>query len=335
MNPREALASRWARVREARKDILTARVGVQELAGDLAACRAELAACRADLTACRHELAIATHDLHALSGRLAWERGRMLDALRAIRDDDSAAWQALWRLRDTEEYAAAFDEDEPLVSVVIPTWTNWRLLRERALPSLLEQTYKRFECIVVGDAAPPEAADVVGSFGDDRLRFVNLPYRGPYPEHDVDAWRIAGTLPANTGVALSGGRWLLHGSDDDVLRPTCIASLLALAREQAAEVAYGKQAVQVHDEIVDVIGVFPPEHGHWGAQASLIHSGLRFIWAEPSDWLFEVPNDWSMAERMLRIGVRFAMLDEPVVDYYPSRGWTPPAQVGEGNPASR
>ena len=45
------------------------------------------------------------------------------------------------------------------------------------------------------------------------------------------------------------------------------------------------------DEIVDVIGVFPPEHGHWGAQASLIHSGLRFIWAEPSDWLFEVPND--------------------------------------------
>jgi hypothetical protein len=88
-------------------------------------------------------------------------------------------------------------------------------------------------------------------------------------------------------------------------------------------------------KIVDVIGVFPPEHGQWGAQASLIHSGLRFIWAEPSDWLFEVPNDWSMAERMLRIGVRFAMLDEPVVDYYPSRGWTPRAQVGERDPASR
>jgi len=29
------------------------------------------------------------------------------------------------------------------------------------------------------------------------------------------------------------------------------------------------------------------------------------------------------------------MLDEPVVDYYPSRGWTRPAQVGERNPAPR
>src|SRR5262249_42067681 len=90
------------------------------------------------------------------------------------------------------------------------------------------------------------------------------------------------------------------------------------------------------------IGAFPPEQDRWGAQASLIHSGLRFIWAEPSDWLFEVPNDWSMAERMLKIGVRFAVLHEPRVGFYPSQGLAraPPARQpapppGTVAPASR
>ena len=94
-----------------------------------------------------------------------------------------AARERLWDLRDSDEYARAFDDDEPLVTIIITTYNNWALLRERALPSVLAQTYEHFECIIVGDAAPPEAAAVVASFADARLRFVNLPYRGPYPRN--------------------------------------------------------------------------------------------------------------------------------------------------------
>ena len=57
-------------------------------------------------------------------------------------------------------------------------------------------------------------------------------------------------------------------------------------------------------------------------QASLLHSGLRYLPLQPSDWMFKVPNDWSWAERALRIGVRFSMLEEIMVDYYPSLAWT-------------
>ena len=42
---------------------------------------------------------------------------------------------------------------------------------------------------------------------------------------------------------------------------------------------------------------------------------------QPSDWMFGIPNDWSLGERMLRIGVRFSMLEENVVDIYPSELW--------------
>ena len=40
---------------------------------------------------------------------------------------------------------------------------------------------------------------------------------------------------------------------------------------------------------------------------------------QPTDWMFGIPNDMSLLERMLRIGVRFSMLEETVVDYYPSQ----------------
>jgi hypothetical protein len=336
---RGLIASQWDRVRAARADVLTTRVRSEELAASLSETRAELAATHTALaelaqrTAAEHdrtieavaesgtELAAMRTELAALQERSAGDHRRTMEALRVVRDDDSAAWEDLWRLRRSDDYALAFDEEEPLVSVIMATYMDWELMRERALPALVAQTYERFECIVVGDAAPPEAEKAVSSFGDDRLRFVNLPYRGPYPDDPRDAWLVSGTGPCNTGLALARGRWILYGADDDALRPTCLESLLELARTQRAEVAYGQLLLRRPVGADYALGVFPPKLEQWGTQGALMHAGLPFLWEDPSDWLFDVPNDWSMADKMLRIGVRFAMLEEPVVDYYPSRLW--------------
>jgi hypothetical protein len=244
-----------------------------------------------------------------------------MHALRIVRDNDAAARERLWALRVTDEYALAFDENEPLVTIIITTYNNSALLRERALPSVLAQSYDRFECIVVGDAAPPEAASAVASFGDRRLRFVNLPYRGPYPPRPDHAWLVSGTTPFNTGLALAEGRWTGSVSDDDALSPHYVESLLGLARAQRAEVAYGLIHQCEPDSSGTLLGTFPPQLGQWGTQCSLFHRSLRYLPLQPTDWLFGVPNDWSLAERMLRIGVRFEMLNDVVVDYYPSALW--------------
>jgi glycosyltransferase involved in cell wall biosynthesis len=205
---------------------------------------------------------------------------------------------------------------------VITTYLNWPLLRDRCLPSILAQTYERWEAIVVGDAAPDEARRVVESFGDDRIRFANLPYRGPYPSDPLDAWHMSGTAPWNAGLELAQGTWIGANSDDDALRPTSIEALLRHARAQHAEVPYGCLDARVPDRPSEKVGVFPPMPGQWGMQAALFHGGLRYLRLQPSDWVFGVPNDVALLERMLRIGVRFGFLDEPVVDYYPSRLWS-------------
>jgi hypothetical protein len=307
-HPVDALRAQWNRVRVARADILRTRETAERLSAELSACRSEIAA----LTARVEELQQFTNGAHQAT----------LAGLRFARDDDVRSRATLWELRETPEYARAFEEDEPLITVLVTTYRNWPLLRDRSLPSILAQSYERFECIVVGDAAPPEAEEVVRSFADDRVRFVNLPYRGPYPAESERAWLVSATTPWNTGLALARGRWIPSNSDDDALRPNCLEVLLRLAREQRAEVPYGRIDQREPDGPGTLLGRFPPALGHWGTQSSLFHAGLRFMPLQPTDWLFGLPNDWALAERMLRIGVRFAMSEEPVVDYYPSYLWT-------------
>jgi hypothetical protein len=290
----------------------------------------------AGLQACQAEVSSIRGRLEQLDARTAAEHQRVMQVLRIVRDDDATARERLWSLRASDEYSLAFDEDEPLVSIIITTYNNWPLLRERSLPSVLAQTYERFECIIVGDAAPPEAAAAVASFGDSRLRYVNLPYRGPYPPQRSDAWLVSGTTPFNTALALATGRWTGAVSDDDSLSSHYIEWLLKLARAERAEVPYGLIHQREPDSDGRRLGTFPPQVAQWGIQGSLLHGGLRYLPLQPTDWLFGVPNDWSLAERMLRIGVRFAMLNEVVVEYYPGTLWrTRPAEdepVVDGSP---
>ena len=293
--------------------------GVRNRLRRIRAARADL---QAAVFATRAETAALSAALAALDARVSAQHERTMQALRIVRDDDARARAKLLHLRTTPDYEAAFEETEPLVTIIIPTYTNWQQLRERALPSVLAQTYERFECLVIGDAAPAESAQAVDSFSDERLRFINLPYRGPYPPELKDAWMVVGTAPFNAGLELASGRWFAALDDDDALSPRHVELLLALAKAERAEVPYGRIDRHEPGGKTTVFGTHPPQLGQWNLQCSLFHAGLRFMTLQPTDWLFGIPNDWSLAERMLRIGVRFAMTEESVVDYYPSVFWT-------------
>ena len=261
-------------------------------------------------------------ELNARHAEQRNEHHRTMLGIRIARDDDAGTWDRLWRLRQDPEYELAYSETDPLVTIIITTYHRPELLRDRAIPSVLAQTYRNLECLVVGDAAAPETAEVVASFADPRLRFVNLSSRGPYPERYEDAWLVWGGTPYNTALRLGRGRWFGFVSDDDALVPTHTASLLRLARSARAELAYGQLRFRHPDAPDEIKGTpAPPQYATWGLQSSLFHAGLSFLPLMTSDWVFSVPIDWSWMERLLRAGVRLASLPEPVVDYFPSRSW--------------
>ena len=256
-----------------------------------------------------------------LHGRLNHDHREAVEILQLLRDDEPETRRRLWALRETEAYAQAFEEAEPLVTVVIPTYTNTESLIERSLPAVLAQTYQRLEVIVVGDGAGPDVAQAVKGVGDTRIRYVNLTHRGPYPDDPKLRWLVAGGPATNEGMRLAAGRWIAPMDDDDACTPDYVDLLLKAAQEQRLEFCYGRIREHLPDGTVKPLCEFPPRLGAVSLTCSIIHSGMSFIVGELGDALFGLPGDWSRIRRMMRVGVRMGMIDEFVLDYYPGKQW--------------
>ncbi|HWF74976.1 MAG TPA: glycosyltransferase family 2 protein, partial [Solirubrobacteraceae bacterium] len=204
----------------------------------------------------------------------AADHAQLVEILRLLHDRVAWRRERLRALRAEVSYQRAYTEEHPLVSVVIPTYDNYELMRERAIPSVLAQNYENLEIVIVGDAAPEEARAAAESFGDPRIRYYNLDYRGPYPESPEELWMISGTRPFNEAVRQARGLWIAPLDDDDAFRPHHIASLLSHAREQRLELAYGKVRLHSPGGAERTIGRFPPSLGEVNLQATMYHAGL-------------------------------------------------------------
>jgi len=64
-----------------------------------------------------------------------------------------------------------FNVENPLVSIIVPTY-NRRDLLPRTIQSILNQTYKNIEIIVVNDCGI-DVKDVLGNFHDPRIRYFS------------------------------------------------------------------------------------------------------------------------------------------------------------------
>jgi GT2 family glycosyltransferase len=99
----------------------------------------------------------------------------------------------------------------PAVSVVIPTYNRWPMLRE-AVESVLAQTYKDFELIVVDDGSTDATAVELGRL-DAPIRVISR------SRHGVAAAR-------NLGASDARGRYLAFLDSDDLWLPEKLATQL-------------------------------------------------------------------------------------------------------------
>jgi len=246
---------------------------------------------------------------------------RLEPMLRAILDEEAQNRRRLYELRADGSYEYAFTDPDPLVSITLATWRRTELLVERALPSLLAQTHANIEVLVVGDAAGEDVGEAVTALGDPRVNYANLTQRIVADPDERRHWLVGSAMARNEATRRASGRWLLHFDEDDHLRPDAVASLLGLARERRAEVAYGGFDAHHPDGSLTRTLAFPPRPTQFGFQGALVHAGLRFFERELVASALDLPGDIYLLERMLRSGVRFAMLERVVWDYYPTYTW--------------
>jgi len=293
-----------------RLDTLVGQVdALGQRAGALEERLAGIEAALDDLSALREDAAAA---------RVSIEH-RVQPLLRALVDEEAENRRRLFAAREQPEYRLAYTQPDPLVSVLIATLGRPELLT-RALPSLLRQSHTNLEVLVVGDHLLPDVHRQIRALEDPRVHYRNLAQR-LVAHPDPHLHRLVGsTMARNEAARLATGRWLVHFDDDDELRPDAIARLLAFARSEEAEVCYGSFEYQATDggggSVVRC--PFPPETERFAWPAAIMHAGLGFFERELLAAHLELPGDIYMLVRMLRAGVRFAMLDEVVLDYFPA-----------------
>ena len=122
--------------------------------------------------------------------------------------------------------------ENPLVSVYTPTYNRAELLIERAVTSVLAQTYTNFEFIIIGDHCTDDTEELIAQINDPRIRFYNLPKRGKRYPDDVEIHWLAGpVVAANKALKLCSGKWIARIDDDDIWTPDHIETLLRFAQQ--------------------------------------------------------------------------------------------------------
>ncbi len=126
----------------------------------------------------------------------------------------------------------------PRFSVLIPTHNRSALLR-LAISSVLSQTETDFELLVVGDGCTDDTADVVASFDDARIRWLDLP-KAPH----------FGYANRNVALRLAAGEYIAFVTDDDLVFPDHLALLAATLEESGAEWVYNRPLWVTTDGLV-------------------------------------------------------------------------------------
>src|SRR5262249_41046344 len=151
----------------------------------------------------------------------------------------------------------------PQVSIIIPAYNRERTLL-RALESVLKQTVRGIEVIVVDDGSTDSTADVVGKLAasEPRVRLIQSK-----TNRGAQAARNLGARSAN-------GDWLSFFDSDDWMLPTSIEARLNVARKKRVKIVHSEAFVLRPNKERALYGV-PPLCGCI-YEALLRHPGPMF-----------------------------------------------------------
>lgn len=228
-------------------------------------------------------------------------------------------------------------QSTPLVSVCVPTYNRGELLIKRAVTSVLSQTYRNIELIVVGDHCTDNTAEMIAQIKDPRLRFYNLPARKRnYPQTVENHWFVGGAVPANRAMELARGQWLARVDDDDTWTPDHIEVLLRFAQQNQYEFVSGLYVEERFGKKVTVPGVRAmssyytrkssssvdnsPKIG--GISTWLYRSYLRFMKYNVDCWQKSWNCVWDidLSQRIYKAGVRMGFIDQVLAYVLPRPG---------------
>ena len=242
-----------------------------------------------------------------------------IDTMKSRHDISDDVFSAFQQDRDSKSYLDIYDKVSPLVSCCVATYNRGNLLVERSLKSLLNQTYKNIEVIVIGDHCTDQTESLINNISDERLRFINLTERGSYPKQQDWRWMVAGTVPVNYALSIATGDFITHLDDDDEHMPDRISKLVKFIQDSRADFIwhpfwreYGKRGWQL----------IPAERfgkNELTSSSVFYHNWFKKIPWDINAYMYREPGDWNRFRKIMYLGATFKRYPEPLLRHYMER----------------
>lgn len=241
------------------------------------------------------------------------------DLLKSRYDVSDECFDRFQKDRVTPEFLSVYEKPAPLVSYCMATYNRGRLLAERALKSILSQDYPHIEVIVVGDCCTDDTEARIQAIGDGRVRFINLPERGRYPDDPNWRWMVAGTVPINCALSLARGDFITHLDDDDEHPKDRVAKIVSFVRESKAELVWHPFWREAFDGQWELKPCHQFKRYEVTTSSIFYHRWLARIPWDMNAYRYREPGDWNRLRKFKYLGVRAARYPEPFLRHYMER----------------
>lgn len=131
---------------------------------------------------------------------------------------------------------------DPLVSVVMATYNRSNVL-PYSIGSLIRGSFQDWELIVVGDCCTDDTEQVVASFHDPRIRFVNL---------KKNVGEQSG--PNNHGVGIARGEYIAYLNHDDMWCDNHLQDSVSLMSSAEADLIFSQALLVPFNAAVTLTG---------------------------------------------------------------------------------
>ncbi|MEG4114042.1 MULTISPECIES: glycosyltransferase [unclassified Microcoleus] len=200
--------------------------------------------------------------------------------------------------------------DRPLVSVIIPCYNQSHFLVE-AVTSVINQTYKNWEIIIVND----------GSLDTTSTVAKNLIVTNPqYQIRLVEQTNQGLSSARNAGIAAANGEYIMPLDADDILAKNALTDLLEIClKSNVPCVAFGSyQMFGTENRIVPSYDLYSPENikqSNMIHPSSLYHKSILDLVSGYKVGMKEGYEDWEFWVNCHKHNIPFLGTREVVVNY--------------------
>ena len=159
-------------------------------------------------------------------------------------------------------------------SIIVPVYNVEKYIR-KCIDSILKQTYKNFEVIIVNDGSTDKSMDIVNEYTDKRLKIINQENKG------LSAAR-------NRGAGLASGDYIVFIDSDDYIEPQLLNMIQKSTINSAEIIRFQARMV---DEYSKVLVDMPEKsfEGLNGIDAFSIISSFKLV---ENAWCYVFKKDY-------------------------------------------